>query len=82
MLGPAGFDFDRGVAAITVNRWPHGYSYTSTRLFDDPIEQRKIERIARQRLGRITIANSDSGRDADTNVAIDAAHRAVMELLA
>jgi len=82
MLGPAGFDFDRDVAAITVNRWPHGYAYSPTRLFDDPIEQRKIERLARQRIGRISIANSDSGWDAYTNVAIDAAHRAVMELLA
>ena len=25
-LGPAGFDFERDVAAITVNRWPHGYA--------------------------------------------------------
>ncbi|MGA2778764.1 MAG: NAD(P)-binding protein [Steroidobacteraceae bacterium] len=82
MLAPAGFDFDRDIAAITVNRWPHGYAYTPTPLFDDPIEQRKIERAARQRVGRITIANSDSGWDAYTNVAIDAAHRAVMELLA
>ncbi len=82
MLGPAGFDFERDVAAITVNRWPHGYAYTANPLFDDPIEQRNIERLARQRLGRITIANSDSGWDAYTNVAIDAAHRAVMELLA
>ncbi len=82
MLGPAGFDFDRDVAAITVNRWPHGYAYTPTPLFDDPVEQRNIERLARKRVGRITIANSDSGWDAYTNVAIDAAHRAVTELLA
>jgi spermidine dehydrogenase len=82
MLGPAGFDFDRDIAAITVNRWPHGYTYTPTRLYDDPAEQARIERLARQRVGRITIANADSGWDAYTNVAIDAAHRAVMELLA
>ena len=82
MLGPAGFDFDRDIAAITVNRWPHGYAYTPTRLYDDPAEQAKIEKLARQRVGRITIANSDSGWDAYTNVAFDAAHRAVMELLA
>jgi len=26
MLGPVGFDADRDIAAITVNRWGHGYS--------------------------------------------------------
>jgi spermidine dehydrogenase len=80
MLGSAGFDFDRDVAAITVNRWPHGYSYTPTPLYDDPAEQHKIERLARKPVGRITIASSDAGWDAYTNVAIDAAHRAVAEL--
>jgi spermidine dehydrogenase len=81
MLGPAGFDFDRDVAAITVNRWPHGYAYTPTPLFDDPKQQAHLAALARRRVGRITIANSDSGWDAYTNVAIDQAHRAVAELI-
>jgi spermidine dehydrogenase len=80
MLAPAGFDFDRDVTAITVNRWPHGYAYTPTPLFDEPARQAEIAKQARQRLGRIAIANSDSGWDAYTNVAIDEAHRAVLEL--
>ncbi len=82
MLGPAGFDFDRDVGAITVNRWPHGYAYTPTPLYDEPVQQARIEALARRRLGRITIANSDSGWDAYTHVAIDQAHRAVQELFA
>ena len=82
MLGPAGFDFDRDIAAITVNRWPHGYAYTPTPLFDEPAHQAKIAALARRRIGRIAIANSDSGWDAYTNVAIDQAHRAIMELTA
>ena len=81
MLGGAGFDFDRDVTAITVNRWPHGYAYTPTPLYDDPAEQAKTARRARQRIGRIAIANSDSGWDAYTHVAIDQAHRAVQELV-
>jgi spermidine dehydrogenase len=81
MLGPAGFDFERDVTAITVNRWPHGYAYTPTTLYDDPRQQALIARQARQRLGQISIANSDSGWDAYTQVAIDQAHRAVGELL-
>jgi spermidine dehydrogenase len=82
MLGSAGFDFERDVTAITVNRWPHGYSYTPTPLYDDPAHQVRIAKLARQRLGRIAIANSDSGWDAYTHVAIDQAHRAVLELTA
>ncbi len=80
MLGPGGFDFDRDVAAITVNRWPHGYAYTPTPLYDDPAQQARRAGEARRRLGRIAIANSDSGWDAYTHVAIDQAHRAVREL--
>jgi spermidine dehydrogenase len=80
MLGPAGFDFDRDVTAITVNRWPHGYAYTPTTLYDDPVHQAEITRTARQKIGRIAIANSDAGWDAYTHVAIDQAHRAVHEL--
>ena len=82
MLGSAGFDFERDVAGITVNRWPHGYAYTPTPLFDEPAKQAKLEALARQKIGRIAIANSDSGWDAYTQVAIDQAHRAVQELLA
>ena len=82
MLGPAGFDFDRDVTAITVNRWPHGYAYSPTTLYDDPKQQAIIARQARQKLGQIAIANSDSGWDAYTHVAIDQAHRAIGELLA
>src|SRR5262245_29642624 len=35
MLGPGGFSSARDIAAITVNRWAHGYSYTANSLFDD-----------------------------------------------
>ena len=80
MLAATDFDFERDVAAITVNRWPHGYAYTPTPLYDDPARQTHIANEARRRLGRIAIANSDSGWDAYTHVAIDQAHRAVLEL--
>ena len=81
MLGSAGFDFDRDVAAITVNRWPHGYAYTPTPLYDGPKNQARIAKLARRRLGRIAIANSDSGWDAYSPWPINEAHRAVRELI-
>jgi spermidine dehydrogenase len=35
MLGPGGFDANRDILAITVNRWGHGYSYYFNSLYDD-----------------------------------------------
>ena len=82
MLGSAGFDPARDIQAITVNRWAHGYAYAPNSLFDP--EWKKGEEpwvVGRQRYGRIAIANSDAGADAETDVAIDEAHRAVREIV-
>ena len=82
VLGPGGFNPAEDIAAITVNRWPHGYAYTYDTLADPdvPPEQRPHV-IGRQRFGRVTIANWDAGAAAFTNQAIDEANRAVQELL-
>ncbi len=84
MLGAYGFEFDRDVAAITVNRWPHGYAYEYIDLWDPPDwgpdKGPHIE--ARQPFGHIAIANSDSSAYAYVNGAIDAAARAVDALAA
>jgi spermidine dehydrogenase len=82
-LGPGGFDPARDIAAITVNRWPHGYAYEYNSLFDSfwleggetPCE------IARKPHGRIAIANADAGAYAYTDEAINQAHRAVGEII-
>jgi spermidine dehydrogenase len=81
-LGGGGFDPARDVEAITVNRWPHGYSAEFNPLFEPvlPPEQQPHV-IARATFGRIAIANSDAGAAAYTDSAIDQAHRAVAELL-
>jgi spermidine dehydrogenase len=78
MLGEGGFAFDRDVAAITVNRWGHGYSFGGEP-FEDPLVDRVYE-IARARSGNVAIASADAGWSAFANVAIDQAHRAVREL--
>ncbi|MGA1370980.1 MAG: NAD(P)-binding protein [Pseudomonadales bacterium] len=79
--GPHGFDPDRDIAAITVNRWPHGYTWEYTDLWDPPGFSRGAgpHVIARQQIGRISIANSDAEAFAYVNGAIDAAYRAVYE---
>lgn len=79
--GPYGFDPGRDIAAITVNRWPHGYAWEYTDLWDDPAWSRGAgpHVVGRQQLGRISIANSDAEAFAYVNGAIDAAYRAVRE---
>ncbi|MFT5521267.1 MAG: spermidine dehydrogenase [Enterobacterales bacterium] len=81
MLGPAGFDVETDILAITVNRWPHGYSYDYLDLWDpDWPEGSAPHEIARKAFGNIAIANADAGANALTNVAIDEAFRAVNDL--
>ena len=81
LLGPAGFDAQRDILAITVNRWPHGYSYDYMDLWDDQwADGEAPHEIAQQSFGNIAMANSDAGADAYTHVAIDEAFRAVMDL--
>ena len=80
MLGPGGFDIDRDILAITVNRWSHGYAWGTNTLVDDWDESKKIIATARTPVGRVTIANSDSAWEAYAHAAIDEAHRAVREL--
>ncbi|MFK7849226.1 MAG: twin-arginine translocation pathway signal, partial [Rhodothermales bacterium] len=81
ILGPAGFDAATDILAITVNRWPHGYSYGYLDLWDPEWEAGKApHEIARQPIGNITIANSDAAAAAYTQAAIEEALRAVAEL--
>jgi spermidine dehydrogenase len=82
MFGPAGFDPAGDITAITVNRWPHGYTYEYNSLWDGPwADGEEPCVVGRRQFGRITIANADAGAFAYTNSAIDQAWRAVEELL-
>jgi spermidine dehydrogenase len=80
MLGAGGFSSARDIAAITVNRWPHGYGYVENSLFDGD-DYGKVLVRARATVGRVAIANSDAGGDAYVHLAIDQAARAVRELV-
>ena len=84
MLAGGGFDPAGDILGITVNRWPHGYAYQYSSLWD-PFWLEGGEQpcaVARRPHGRIAIANSDAGAYAYTDCAIDHAHRAVQELTA
>jgi len=85
MLSGGGFDPARDIAGITVNRWPHGYSYTWYNplfdpVYDDDDDERYPHIRARKRFGRIAIANADAGANAMFETAVEQAHRAVTEL--
>ena len=82
-LSGAGFDADRDIEGITVNRWAHGYAYSPDLLWEPDYESDadKPWVIGRQPFGRISIANSDAGAAANTDSAITQSHRAVKEAL-
>jgi len=82
-LGLGGFDPARDIAAITVNRWPHGYAYEYNSLWDKFwLEGGELPcEVARKPYGRIAIANADAGAYAYVDGAIDQAWRAVGEIL-
>jgi len=80
MFGDAGFDHEKDILAITVNRWAHGYSYTVNSLFDKEDESEKIIKTARQPFGNIHIANSDSDWSPYAHSAMDQGWRAVQEI--
>ena len=78
-LGSYGFDAKRDVAAIAVYRWAHGYAYGFNSLYDRGHGPGMFA-AARQRVGRIAIANSDAAWSAYAHSAIEEAERAVSEL--
>jgi len=81
-LGSGGFDPARDIAAITVNRWPHGYAYEYNSLWDPFWLEGGVTpcEVARKPFGRIAIANADAGAYAYTDEAINQAYRAVGEI--
>jgi spermidine dehydrogenase len=85
MFGAHGFDPAEEILGITVNRWPHGYTYSYNPLFDDPRwsfgtpDDRPCV-VARQPFGRIAIANADAAASPHSDAAINEAYRAVQEL--
>ena len=82
MFGATGFNAQTDVEAITANRWAHGYAYEYMELHDPawPVGEAPHE-LGRAPIGRISIANSDSEAHAYVQSAIDAAIRAVDEVL-
>ena len=88
VLSGGGFDPARDIAAITVNRWPHGYaspydpeSTLHSWSTDSWPEDKRHWVKGRKRLGRIAIANSDAAATAMSEAAIAQAYRAVGELM-
>jgi spermidine dehydrogenase len=86
MLSGGGFDPGRDILGITVNRWPHGYTYNYSTLAD-PVawslatpEDRACV-VGRKQFGRISIANADAAGSSHTDAAIEQAYRAVREVI-
>ena len=83
MFGATGFNAETDVEGITANRWAHGYAYEYMELHDPAWPDGEApHELGRAPIGRISIANSDSEAHAYVQSAIDAAIRAVDEVLA
>ena len=83
MFGATGFNAETDVEGITANRWAHGYAYEYMELHDPAWPEGEApHELGRAPIGRISIANSDSEAYAYVQSAIDAAIRAVDEVLA
>ena len=86
VLGAGGFDAAGDIAAITVNRWPHGYAYSYNSLYD-PLEwvftssEERPNVIGRRPHGLISIANADAAASPHTDAAILEGYRAATEVL-
>ena len=87
MLAPGGFDPARDIAGITVNRWSHGYAFSTDARTGEVSwypeywqhESRPWE-DARQSLGNISFAGTDASSNGMTESAIEEAFRAVHSL--
>lgn len=80
MLGGGGFDAERDIRAITVNRWSHGYAYAPNALYDDTEKIESDRTLMQQRIGNIVFANSDTAWDAYAHSAMSEALRAVSQI--
>jgi spermidine dehydrogenase len=81
-LSAGGFDPARDIEGICANRWSHGYAYEYMRPWDAYWPDGPLPIFAaRERHGRIAIANADSGAYAYAHSAIDQGIRAVRELV-
>jgi len=80
ILGPGGFDADRDIAAITVNRWGHGYAYEANSLYDESSVAERETNVSAAPLGRIHFAGTDAAWAAYAHKAMDSAQRAVAEI--
>jgi spermidine dehydrogenase len=81
VFGGAGFEAERDIAAITVNRWGHGYAYSPNPLFDAAESERTVA-LSAAPLGHLHFAGTDAAWEAYADRAIDSARRAVNEIRA
>ena len=85
MLRPHGFEYEQDILEMTVNRWPHGYSYSYNSLSDShkwahTTTDDSACVVGRQKVGRVSIATADAYANFHIDAAINEEYRAVEEL--
>ncbi len=76
VLGPYGFDPSRGIDAISVSRWGHGYTFPDPGFLSDGARE-----TAAALHGRIAYANTDLDGFSHITGAIGHGHRAAQQVL-
>ena len=83
MFGPYGFDANRDIAGIILNRWGHAYLSPQPGFFFGKDGKPGPGDVLRHTpFGRIAFANSDLAGIMDHRTSIQEARRAVEQLLA
>jgi spermidine dehydrogenase len=82
MFGGSGFDANRDIAGIILNRWGHAYVNPQPGFFfgkdGNPAPREILRNVP---FGRITFANTDLAGVMDHKLAIQEGHRAVQQIL-
>jgi spermidine dehydrogenase len=73
MYSKYGFEYEKDVADIVINRWSHGYTYEGS------LSKKELKKATKS-FGNIYFANSDSNGSAYTDAAIDMAYKAISEI--
>lgn len=81
MFGPHGFDADKDIAGITLNRWGHSYIVSTPGFFHGTDGKRAPQEVLTQRFGRIAFGHSENNGIQEWFGAVEHGERAARQIL-
>ena len=80
LKGKLTVEINGDILDIIINVWSHGYAHSQNGLSESESVADAKMKLSRRPIGRVHIANSDSGWSPYAHTAIQEAHRAVEEI--